>query len=409
MKKQRLPFLSIVKYFSTTLMLSGLLIANNVIAQKNIDTSFIPSGKLWGLAYGDYAFKINSDPLNRGVNNQYTGIKKNESLFQFRRIYLGYDYEISKRFSANFLLAHEENEVATASSTPTTTGDLLTNNKSSLFIKLANVTWKNIFKGSNLSFGQVYTPSTVLLADKVWDYRCIERTISDIRRTPHYDFGFKLDGVILDKDDKEIGYNLMVGNGTAAKPENDMFKWFYGDIYTKLFDKKLIIDLYADYTRINWVSNWHHDRSMLKGLIAYSTPKFTIGTEAFTNTIRKDNVATKSSLLSDTIDTKSSCISIFSRGQIYKNILGFFVRYDNYNPTSNNNNIIYTTYSPINTNYNPNTKEEFFTIGLDYSPIPQIHIMPNIWYNKYINSAPAAKDNGEDVVLRLSFYYIYGK
>ncbi len=409
MKKQRLPFFSIVKYFSVTLMVSSLLIANNAISQNNTDTSFTPSGKLWGLAYGDYAFKMNSDPLNRGVNNQYTGIKKNESLFQFRRIYLGYDYEISRKFSANFLLAHEEDEVSTAIASPTTSGDLLTNNKSSLFIKLASVTWKNIFKGSNLSFGQLYTPSTVLLADKVWDYRCIERTISDIRRTPHYDFGFRLDGTILDKKDQEIGYNLMVGNGTAAKPENDMFKWFYGDVYTKLFDKKLIIDLYADYTRINWTNNWHHDRSMLKGLIAYSTPKFTIGAEAFTNTIRKDNIATKSILLSDTIDTKASCISIFSRGQIYKNILGFFVRYDSYNPTSNNNNSIYTAYSPLNTNYNPNTKEEFFTAGLDYSPIPQIHIMPNIWYNKYINSAPSIKDNGEDLVLRLSFYYIYGK
>ena len=28
-------------------------------------------------------------------------------------------------------------------------------------------------------------------------------------------------------------------------------------------------------------------------------------------------------------------------------------------------------------------KQTFLTAGLDYSPIPRVHIMPNLWYNSY--------------------------
>ena len=68
-------------------------------------------------------------------------------MFQFRRIYLGYDYNISKKFSAELLLAAEDNfppgapPVGSAAGTTTTfaagnsTGDLLTNQKLTFYIK----------------------------------------------------------------------------------------------------------------------------------------------------------------------------------------------------------------------------------------------------------------------------------
>ena len=384
------------------------IISLSANAQNNADTTFKPSGKLWGLAYGDYAFKAKSDPLNRGGVNQYTGIKEGESFFQFRRLYLGYDYEISKTFSSSFILAHEENEVSSASSTPVTTGDLLSNNKGGMVIKSASVCWKNIIPKAKLTFGQTYTPASVLLSEVVWDYRCIERTVSDVRRTPAYDFGASLNGKFYDSKQAEVGYDVMVGNGNSARPENDAFKWFYGDVYAKLFNKRLIIDLYADYNRLNWTPNWHHDRQMVKGLVAYTTPKITVGAEAFLNTLRKDNIALGTAT-KDTITTKASGISLFARGNIYKSVLSFFVRYDNYNPTANNNNNLYSKYSPLTATYDPNTKEQFFTAGIDFSPIDKIHIMPNVWYNKYTNAGPTSVSDGYDLVYRLSLYYIYGK
>src|ERR1017187_3266439 len=110
------------------------LITSTVCAQTKKDSTFKPGGKLWGLAYGDYTFKANADQLNRGGMNQYTGINQDQSFFQFRRIYLGYDYEINKTFTANFLLASEENTVTTATTPPVTSGDLLSDSKLAPFI-----------------------------------------------------------------------------------------------------------------------------------------------------------------------------------------------------------------------------------------------------------------------------------
>ena len=372
------------------------------------DTVFKPKGRLWGLAYGDFSWKANSDDLNRGGLNQYTGIKEGENLFQFRRIYLGYDYQISARFETNFLLASEDNETTTATTPPVTSGDLLADNKLSMFVKLANVKWKNFIPGGDLSIGQMYTPAAVLTSEVVWDYRCIERTVSDIRRTPTYDMGASLNGKFYNSSRTEIGYNMMVGNGTSAKPENDPYKWFYADVYTKLFNKKVIVDLYSDYSKINWTPVWHHDRSMVKGMIAYTAPKFTVGVEAFYNRIMNDDITTTITNTKDTITNKSSAVSIFARGRIYKSVLGFFIRYDNYNPSLNINNRIYDSYTPITATYDPNTKEQFFTAGIDFSPISKIHIMPNVWYNVY-NNTGVGVNNGDDLVYRLSIYYVYGK
>jgi len=381
-----------------------LLHAQGITTDTTVAT---PPGKLWGLVYGDYAYKMKSDSLNRGGLNQYTGIKENESLFQFRRVYLGYSYDISSRFSADFLLALEDNMETNMGGTPVLSGSVLGDGKLGLFIKLANLKYKNVFKGSDLSFGEVYTPAAVLVSETLWEYRCIERTISEIRRTPAWDLGVSLNGKIYNTTATEVGYNAMIGNGTASRPEN---KTFYGDIYAKLFNKKLVIDLYADYSKIDWTAQWHHDRSMAKAIVAYTTPKLTIGAEGFINSLMNDNMAKDATTgKTDTITTQSMGISVFARGRIYKEKLGFYVRYDTYDPSLNNDNKRYASYSAVTRTYNTNTKEQFFTLGLDYSPMDKVHILPNIWYNAYNNSAPTMLPDGTDLVLRMSIYYIYGK
>src|SRR6201996_2460472 len=263
-----------------------LTIASQAQYLWNSDSSFkagsANSGRLWGYMFGDFYAKGHSDSANRGGNNQYTGIPTSRSAFQFRRIYLGYDYNISSKFSAELLLAAEDNfptgnptsNVAVAGNTPQSgAGDLTGDGKLTFYIKLANIRWKNIWKGTDLIVGEVATPAFPLITEKIWSYRSIERTISDIRRTPSYDLGAALQGKFDAKGN--YGYNLMVGNGSSAKPEADNFKWFYGDVWAMFLDKKLVVDLYADYERLNWTKSWHHSRQMLKGYIAYTTPGLT--------------------------------------------------------------------------------------------------------------------------------------
>jgi hypothetical protein len=68
----------------------------------------------------------------------------------------------------------------------------------------------------------------------------------------------------------------------------------------------------------------------------------------------------------------------------------------------------------------------FATFGIDFTPIKNVHIMPNVWVNTYESGLDANGTNvastkytsmnsnvtnikGTDAVYRITLYYIYGK
>lgn len=441
-------------YCSLFLSLAGAAKAQ----MADTTAEFKPSGKLWGYAFGDYAYKGGSDnigtasaPVYRGGSNQYTGMPVNANMFQFRRIYLGYNYDISQHFSAEFLLAAEDDFNAGLDNQAA--GDILTDGKYSMYVKFANIRWKNLWHNTDLVVGQQATPSFAKTgrndqtSEEVWAYRSIERTITDIRRTPSFDMGASLQGWFDERGC--FGYTAMVGNGPSAKPETDNYKWLYADVYAKFFDKRLLIDIYQDYEKLNWgvwapgtkssieSPNGHrdNDRNMTKLFVAWNAKKFTAGTEIFMNTLMGDVSYVGQDKNTYYRTTKSMGMSFFVRGCILSNpqgkqVLGFFARYDNFDPSSNLSNIVNdknfgSTYSVTTGTYNPSTREQFVTYGLDFTPFKNIHFMPNIWMNTY-NSALSVTGtntnglaysklpqvsgvNGTDVVYRLTFYYVYGK
>ncbi|MEO6070855.1 MAG: hypothetical protein ABIN57_12570 [Chitinophagaceae bacterium] len=390
---------------------SLLLVCKPASAQTKSDSSFKPNGNLWGYSFGDFYYKAHTDALNRGGANQYTGIEKGRNAFQFRRIYLGYNYNIHPKFSAELLLAAEDN-IATKSGL--VSGDLTSNGKFTFFIKYAYIRWKNIWKGTDLVVGQSATPAFSLVEEPIWGYRSIERTISDIRRMPSYDLGVSLQGK-FDPEVGNYGYNLMVANGSGAKPEANKFKHFYGDVFAKFLDKKIVLSLFADYERIKWQQNFHHSRNMVKGFAAYTTPAFTIGVEAFAGRGLQDVVGVRKGtggILKDTLTLYSKGISTFVRGTLVKDKLAYFARVDNYQPNKKYNENRYDNYDGLTSTYEPNNNERFATAGLDFTPIKNVHFMPNVWYNQYKSarsdaSGSAKKDH--DLVYRVTFYYVYGR
>jgi len=433
-----------------------LSIAGNAHAQTDSTGQFKPSGQLWGAAFGDYAYKGNADILNRGGGNQYTGVPVNTNMFQWRRIYLGYKYEISKKFTADFLLSAENDYQAgvlgqppntvttTANGTGTlalgNNGDILVNNKFAPFIKWANIRWKDIWRGTDLVVGQVNNPAIGITgrnsqtSEEVWAYRSIEKTVSDIRGTPVYDMGAELQGWFDSKGN--FGYDVMVGNGQAARPENDLYKWFYGDVYAKFLNKRIVIDLYQDYERLNWGvytkgpnGPWYHDRNMTKLFAAWNSRKLTVGFEGFRNTIMGDIKVTGKDGNTYYRTTQAMDMSFFVRGPIISDYrgnarLGFFARFDNYDPSGDLSAVVNDpntkSYIASTTAYDPTTKEQFAVIGLDYTPMKNVHIMPNFWLDTYTSSLVqnAANDllnpnvtgiKGTDAVWRLTVYYIYGR
>lgn len=407
------------------------------------------TGHLWGYMFGDYYYKGHADALERGGGNQYTGIPKNRNAFQFRRIYLGYDFNINKKFSTDFLLAAEDNfPTGNPPSSTSSSGDELGNQKLSLYIKLADLRIKNIWKGTDLVIGQQATPAFAGLSEKIWSYRSIERTITDIRRTPSYDLGVGLQGT-FDPKTKNYGYNLLVANGSQARPENDSYKWFYGDLWAKLFNQKIIIDIYGDYQRLNWIPNWHHSRQMLKCYVAYNTAPLTIGVEGFINNLKNDVYAfyqhqPAAGGDSAVLSSKAKGISAYIHGDLVKNKIRFFVRYDHYNPINVVDNDKYKRYQQNVGNYNDETflpgktvgdhdetyVQNFVTAGLNFTLVKNVQIMPNIWYNHFktqlsnnisnalITAANSGVSNTElndkargdyDLVYRITFYYTFGK
>lgn len=380
------------------------------------DTAFKPGGKIWGLVFGDYFYKSHADSLRRG-SYQYSKVAKNTNAFQYRRIYLGYNYNISPKFSVELVLA-AENDYTSSSTTGVSTGsagDVLQNNKFAPYIKFANIRWKNIWKGTDLVVGELGTPLGFQLSEPAWGYRNIEKTLADLIKGNNYDVGASLQGRFIPAKDN-IGYDLMVGNGTQSVPENDGYKWLYGDVWAKLLHKKLWLDVYVDYNKMGYTGNinYPHSRNMFKGTVAYVTEPFTIGVEAYINYNNNDvqgvsvNGTTKDTA---TLNAVAEAISVYARGSIIKGKLGYFARYDNFNPDTKYNNVAYTTYlAPANNVYNPNAKTQFVSAGLDFTPAKNVHFEPNIWYVRYASqlaNQTGASAHDHDMVWRMTFFFLF--
>lgn len=349
---------------------------------------FKPSGKVWGTVFGDVFFKAHSDSALRG-NKQYSTYEKDFNAIDLRRVYLGYEYQISEKFTADFLLSHE--------------GDVLPSGNRAVYIKSANLRWKNVFYHNDLVIGQQATPTWSLLPEKIWAYRSVEKTVSDINRLgSSNDLGIGLQGKFMNEN---MGYNLMAGNGNSAKFETDRFKKLYAEIYFKFFDKHLILDLYADYDRYDIKTPGKHKiRSLYKAMLAWQSDWVTAGIETFMYQHINGVTVWPSMPVSSTRDLKALGISFYLRGMIIKDKLGYFARFDGYDPDKNfNPNNSYISYNAYNT-------ETFAVAGFDYAPHKNVHIIPNVWFNSFLNrkkNASGLSKSDYDLVPRITFYYTY--
>lgn len=381
-----------MRYFIAILLccLVKQMTAQNLLSSDSLFQENIPgTGRIWGYTFGDYFYKGHNDPFKRG-ENQYSLLKTHDNAFALRRVYLGYDFHLSKTFSTELLLAAE---------------DWKKNEKIGFFIKYANVRWRHIWKNTDLIIGQSVTPSFSKSSEKFWSYRSIERTITDIRRTASFDFGIAIQGY-LDKK-QNYSYHLMLGNGAGGMADKDRFKKVYGNVSGYFLERKLLVNIYADYERMDWQAGFHHAQSMFKLFLGYKTPYFTVGAESFLNYREKD-ISIFDGIQIDTTDAMALGFSAFAHSRIIKDKLRGFIRFDYTNPYLDyQNGYSYIGFSKY---YNPNLKEQFFTFGLDFTPHRNVHFMPNIWLNTYQNQQQSFEETDSyDLVYRFTFYYLFGK
>ena len=107
--------------------------------------------KISGYMFGDYFYNVARDTSLATQNNVVNGGAKDLNGFQFRRIYLSFDNQISTTYSVRLRLEG-------------TTGAPV--------IKDAFLRWKNIFSGSDLFFGIQPTPAFEV-SESYWGFRSL--------------------------------------------------------------------------------------------------------------------------------------------------------------------------------------------------------------------------------------------
>lgn len=398
----------ILQNFKRTVLTGYILIifscfTSVVQAQDSTTTKeeFKPSGTIWGYTFGDYAFKLRADSAKRG-NSQYSGLPKNYNSFNFRRIYIGYDYQFTSDISSQIILAHESTVEANENNT-----NVLPDNNRGVFIKAMNLQFKNIIPRASIVAGQQSTPTFSRLSESYWSYRSIEKTVADMRGiSSSTDLGVGVFGKI--GKEENVGYDILIGNSNGAKLENNKFKKIYTSLYVFLLDKKVVVQ-----------GNFEHDRKALdpvrkditnfKFFVGYKTPKTSIGLEAFRQVQTNQSAFLQGITPStDTVyaDAQAEGISLFANQQISGERFRVFARVDFYNPDA-----AYRSNRNYLSGYKTD-KEYFATLGLDYSPYKNIHIIPNIWYNQYNNKLPGANGSlkkDHDLTARITLYYLFNK
>ena len=342
--------------------------------------------KVTGYVFGDYFYKAGGDTLAKpGYKSQYWGNSSDKvtqyvkgfSAFQMRRVYLGFYYNLNPDFSTTVLFEGNDGSFAQFTSAGI---------KQSVYVKQAFVEWKSLVPNASLYIGLVPTP-TFGVDEAIWNYRSVEKTPGDARALGQAsDFGVSLKGKFDDAG--MVTYHATIGNGPGQAFENNKYKVFYGSIDVKPV-KDLIVELYSDYAPASdGVKNIN--ASTFKAIAGYKVAGLNLGAEFFSKTFRNSTLVSK--VLQDKVST---IFSVFGYYPVMNN-LNLLARFDAYDPDKNDADGKYATAY----------KETFVTVGADYSPNANIHIIPNIWANSF---SPKGTNlaKGTDLVYRITYHFIF--
>ncbi len=316
-----------------------------------------PEGKFSGYMFGDYYYFANShNPALKDLNG-----------FQLRRVYFTYDYKYNSNWAMRLRL-----EMATPDGFNNNAG------KAVPFVKDAYIS----YKADNTKFILGISPTpTWEVIESTWGYRSVEKTPLDLQKFgSSRDFGLAVKGQF--GNNGIFKYHAMFANGNGNKSEFNPGKKVL--LSLGLYPtKEFIFEIYGDYSRIATDQNTY----TLQGFAAYKTDKFRIGVQYAYQTREFPSAS----------DLNLEIGSIFAAANVANN-LNVFARADrNFDPNASGEKIAYLPFDKT-------AKSTFIVAGLDFSPVHNVHLMPNVEIITYDTDGGIVTPD-TDVVPRLTFYF----
>ncbi len=367
------------------IILALTILALSLPAQGQAQTT----SKIDGVVFADYSYNYkNSIPA-----------EKDRNAFQFRRIYFTYENNITEVIKVRFRLESEHGAYGSTS-------------KINPFVKHAFIEWSNLLPLHKLYLGIAET-NAFKNSEEYWGYRSIEKTIMDLNKiSSSADMGIALKGDL----NSLVHHWLTFMNGTGyGASEGDRYKKIgYALWLTPM--RGLILEGYVDYEKQNpadpqtaTVMSAGKDYTgatgcmTWKAFIGYDQPRYTLGAEYFQRTNQQSAIAngviSDNKLASyDKADVVKMGYSVFASLITPIPKLKAFARYDVYDP--NTSETVYTKFSNGKMSGSGLDDENSLLIaGLDYIPVSNMHIMPNVFIKSY-----AKEGVKDDITARVTLY-----
>lgn len=316
-------------------------------------------GKLSGYMFGDYYI----------VAASHDSKMERQNGFWFRRIYVTYDRRLTPEFATRFRL--ELNSLGDFSATSL---------RMTPFVKDAYLKWTRA--RHNILFGLSPSP-TWEVVEKIWGYRSVEKTPLDLQRLGgSRDFGVAFQGAF--DPNKKLSYHLMIGNGSDTGSEVDKDKKVYLSL-TAAPIKGLTVEAYAD-----WEGRpAGKDRYAFQGFVSYERPAFRAGAQIAQQT-RKSGTSAP--------DARLEIASLFVAGRLVPKAWAL-ARFDRmFDPNPEGDKIPYIPFAK-------NARSNLFLLGVDLTPVKDVHIIPNVEAVFYDDETGPKPKN--DLIPRLTFYYTF--
>ena len=312
----------------------------------------VPSSTFSASGFADYYYHV-QNPLEA---------EKGGNAFDLRRVNIGFEHLFSR--TVNVFTQVEANSNGASA-------------EYSLFMKQAYVEVKNILPQMRVVMGLSPTPA-VVTSERIWGYRSLEALPLELYgMAPSVDNGIAMKGKI--DPDGVISYHVMVGNGTGTLRETDKIKRLYASIGLTPMTG-FTIEGYGDFEN---AGNERY-RATFKGLIGLEENDYAFGLEG----IYRINHHT----VTQWYNQSPYAISIYGWGQL-ADAIRIVYRGDYYDDDQNNSSNGIRTVQAM--------------AGIDYLPVPEVHLIPNVMYASYTNKNSAAPklDNALTVRLTAAFSF----